>query len=102
MRKINLCVVLLALGIGAIVVSNLRLNTQNELSNILLANVEALTGEGAGTNVITCYSTYRVTLKNPNKQESLWNITKCNGCTEVSCYEYSDQGTCTKSSYQYV
>jgi hypothetical protein len=94
---------LLALGISAIAVSNLRLNMHNELSDILFANVEALSTEGGGTNVITCYcASYRTTLKNLNKQEPIWNITKCNGCTEVSCYEYSDQGAFTKSQYQYV
>ena len=99
----------LFIGISAVAVVavaavnvNYALQGNKNLSALALANVEALAQEGNVTNVITCYSTYRVSLKNPNKPEPLWNITKCNGCVEVSCFEYSDQGTCTKSSSHYA
>ena len=52
---------------------------------------------GGDVNVITCYSTFRLTLINDTIPEPLWAITDCNGCEPVECYEYRDQGKCTKS-----
>ncbi|GHT51005.1 hypothetical protein FACS189440_19400 [Bacteroidia bacterium] len=77
---------------------NINFNTQkSDLSGISLANVEAL-AQSEGVNVETCYSTYRITLKNPNEPEPEWAITACSGCSQVTCYEYKDSSTCTKNS----
>ncbi|GHT65315.1 hypothetical protein AGMMS50239_24790 [Bacteroidia bacterium] len=97
MKKIILSgAALLAIAAGA--VFNVNLNSQsNNLSAMTLANVEAL-AQGEGVNVETCYSTYRITLKNPNKPEPIWAITACSNCSQVSCYEYKDSSTCTKNS----
>jgi hypothetical protein len=90
------------LGVAALAACNVNVNSQKvELSDVMLANVEALATES--TNVITCYNTCRISPKNPNKSEPVWTITFCNGCSISTCYEYQDSGTCTTGSgYQYV
>jgi hypothetical protein len=88
---------------AAVATVNVGLNSQsNNLSGLSLANTEALAQEG-NTNVITCYSTVRISLKDPNISEPVWAITFCNGCTASNCYEYKDSGTCTvNNGYHYV
>jgi len=66
------------------------------LSGKIWANVEALT-ENEYINVLTCYSTYRVTPNNPNG-EPIWKIIDCDGCASVLAYEYRDSGLCTQNN----
>lgn len=72
------------------------------LSDLALANVEALAQNEGKPNEIPCYGTIRVQLKNSNKYEPVWNVTKCNGCISVNCYEYKDSGICTTGGFTYV
>ena len=72
------------------------------LSDLALANVEALANGETPPNVITCYSAYRQALKDPNVYEPIWEITSCNGCKAVQCFEYKDIGTCTKGGAIFV
>jgi hypothetical protein len=75
---------------------NLSIGKKNEMSLLVLANVEALANNETPPNVITCYSTIRVTPKEENIYEPIWVITDCNGCLKTDCFEYRDSGTCTK------
>lgn len=86
------------LAVAVVVAVNVNFSSKsNSLSNLTLANVEAL-ADGEGTNVLTCYSTYRITLKNENRPEPVWAIINCGTCLQVACYEYKDSGTCTKGN----
>lgn len=78
------------------------MNRNAKLSDLALTNVEALANGETPPNVITCYSTYRQTLKDPNVYEPIWEITSCNGCEAVKCFEYRDIGTCTKGGGIFV
>jgi|SRR5690554_1842698 len=86
------------LAIAAIAAFNVNLNTgqKNDMSVLVLANVEALANNETPPNVITCYSTMRMTPKEEGIYEPIWAITDCNGCLPVDCFEYRDSGTCTK------
>lgn len=113
MRNIKIligCVAFVAIAVVAAVNVSISLN-KNQMALWALANVEALAGENEGglangessNNILTCYNTVRISLKNPNKAEPIWVITFCNGCSVGNCYEYKDSGTCTiNSGYHYV
>jgi len=70
-----------------------------ELSDLALANVEALAQNEGGPNIIPCYGTIRMELRDPNVYEPTWTITFCNGCQLATCYEYTDEGNCTTGGF---
>jgi hypothetical protein len=69
------------------------------LSDLALANVEALAQIEGNPNEIPCYGTIRIGLNDPDIYEALWAITLCNGCELVNCYEYKDKGLCTSGGF---
>ena len=80
---------------------NKSMKSDANLSDLALANVEALANNEGGGNVgeIPCYGTIRIGLNNPDTYEPLWAITLCNGCELVNCYEYKDEGVCTSGGF---
>lgn len=86
-------VILLIAGYGM----NRSMNSYADLSDLAMANVEALANNEITPNVITCYSTYRITPVDSDVYVPLWIITECNGCSPVSCFELLDSNRCTKS-----
>ena len=75
--------------------------SETTMSDLALANIEALAFNEGGGNVgeIPCYGTIRVEKNNPDTYEPLWTITLCNGCELVNCYQYMDKGLCTGGGF---
>jgi hypothetical protein len=78
---------------------NQKVKSNANLSDLALANVEALANNESTPGIITCYSTLRVEPNDPNIYEPIWSITNCNGCVSVGCFEYRDSGTCNSGGF---
>lgn len=80
---------------------NKSVKSDANLSDLAMANIEALANNEGGGNVgeIPCYGTIRVDPNDPDTYEPLWAITLCNGCELVNCYQYMDKGLCTGGGF---
>ncbi|GHV27015.1 hypothetical protein FACS1894176_08470 [Bacteroidia bacterium] len=79
------------LAIAAVAAFNVNVNSQkNDLSDLSLANVEALASEGSGGNSVTCYSS--------SKSSSGSTYYDCGNCSkQFNSKGTGNSGTCTTS-----
>jgi len=97
MKKLIISAIcLLALAAGVSSYAYYRSHQIVAKNSLAKANVEALT-DNEYINVLTCYSTYRVSTSNPDG-ESVWKIVACDGCKSVYAFEFRDSGLCTQNN----
>lgn len=102
MKKTFLSIAAIMIIAGAtLAVTMTTQSRQTPVSDLIKANIEALLdpeSDGPGLNEITCYSALRISPKDPETYEPVWQVTDCNGCKSAQCFEFQNSGTCKKKS----
>ena len=91
MKKVIIFFCAVAIAIAVVFNINAGLNNSNSLSDLALANIEALAQNESGNGNLDCYSEIRTS---GDKKEHTWEVTRCNGCDLVECYEYKNPSKC--------